>query len=176
MKVTSRRLAVEGYALLVGAVMLLMFWINSVRDSDASVISMPWQAQVAFHGAMNLLLVIGLVRLATDLNLTGWQRVTWQVGAGMAAVGIWINYPMMAAGLVLIGVAEIASRRHRAAGVAFIAGSLSWFAVWLRGARFDSEDSLPLDSLERLLSTTGLVLIVFGIAALGFSKLRTRRV
>jgi hypothetical protein len=90
--------------------------------------------------------------------------------------GIWINYPLMTAGLVLIGVAEIASRRHRAAGVALIAGSLCWFAVWLRGARFDSEDSLPLDSLERLLSTTGLVLIVLGIAAQGISGLRARRV
>jgi hypothetical protein len=87
MKTMSRQVAVEGYSLLVGAVMLLMFWINSVRDSDASIISMPWPAQVASHGVMNLLLVIGLVRFAMDSNLTGWQRVTWQVGAGMTAVG-----------------------------------------------------------------------------------------
>ncbi|HEX5672210.1 MAG TPA: hypothetical protein VFY46_05755, partial [Acidimicrobiia bacterium] len=103
---------------------------------------------------------------------TGWQRVTWQVGAGMTAVGVWINYPMMTAGLVLVAVAEIDSGRKRAAGWALVSGSLCWFAVWLRGARFDSEDSLPLDSLERLLSTAGLVLIVLGILA----GLRARRV
>lgn len=168
-------MSVAGYALLLGAVMLLMFWINSVRDSGASIISMPWQAQVAFHGVMNLLLVIGLVRFAIHLDITGWQRVTWQVGAGMVSVGVWINLALMAAGLVLIGIAEIASGRHRAAGVALIGGSLCWFTVWLRGARFDSEDSLPLDSLERILSTTGLALIVLGIVILGFSGLRASR-
>jgi len=175
-RVMTKRASLASSALLLGAVMLLLFWINSVRDSDDSIISMPWPAQVAFHGVMNLLLAAGLVWFAMHLNLSGWQRVTWQVGAGMASVGIWVNYPLMAAGLILVGVAEIASARNRGAGVALISGSLCWFAVWLRGARFDSEDSLPLDSLERLLSTAGLVLIVLGILALGINGLRAGRV
>jgi hypothetical protein len=175
MKVMTKRASVAGSALLLGAVMLFMFWINSVRDSDDSIISMPWPAQVAFHGVMNLLLAAGLVWFSMHLNLAGWQRVTWQVGAGMAAVGVWINYPLMTAGLVLIGVAEIASGRYRTGGWALISGSLCWFAVWLRGARFDSEDSLPLDSLERLLSTAGLVLLVVGIVTMGINGLRTRQ-
>ncbi|HEX5672544.1 MAG TPA: hypothetical protein VFY46_07440 [Acidimicrobiia bacterium] len=59
MRVMSKRVPLAGYALFLGAVMLLMFWINSVRDSEASIISMPWRAQVAFHGVMNLLLAAG---------------------------------------------------------------------------------------------------------------------
>ncbi len=48
--------------------------------------------------------------------------------------------------------------------------------MWLSGAALIPKIPSPLDSVERLLSTAGLVLIVLGILALGIRGLRARRV
>lgn len=153
--------------------MFFVIWIYPVRDSQQSSID-PWPMQLAFHGVMIVMLVGGFALSVPRISLFGWQRATWQAGAGLVAVGFVTCLGLAVVGLVMVGAVEFLSRQHRAAGTALVIGPLSWLTVWLRGARFDSEDSLPLDALERLLSTAGLGLICAGIVAPGVSRVGER--
>lgn len=125
----DRRTRLAGLTLSVGGFMFFAFWINSILDSPRSV-NAPWPLQLAFHGVMLLFLLTGFALTASSLPLSGWQRISWQVGAGLIMVGVVVNFGLFVAGVILVGAVQVLAGRHRSAGTAMLLGSFSWLAVW----------------------------------------------
>jgi hypothetical protein len=170
LKTRNDRRTITGLALVVGGLLFLAFWLPGVTESDFSI-GAPRALQLVIHGGTIALLSVGLLLAATERP---WGRTLSVTGAAVAIVGLVSYLWVFASGLLLMGAAEVLDRRHRLAGSMMTAGSLVWILFWVLGARFDSEDSLPLSDFERVLATTGLMLIAGGIIALGFAQFRLK--
>lgn len=122
--------------------------------------------QLIYYATMILSIGAGLWMFALDSPSIAKPALS-VVAASAAILGLVANVALMAFGLGGIGLIEVVNRRARLAGTSLMVGAVLWFVVWSTGARFDSEGSLPLTSLGRVLSTAGLLLLVAGMIGLG---------
>jgi hypothetical protein len=161
-----------GWALIVGGALYLGFWLGPVLEVDLSILP-SHIFQLGYYAVMLTSLGAGLWSHARSRPADAGR--TWSTAAAATAiVGLVSVVGLFTLGLVAVGVGEIRNRRNRGAGATMVLGSAMWFILWSIGARFDSEGSLPLTKLERVLSTSGLLLISGSLIAMGVGLLGRR--
>jgi hypothetical protein len=159
---------VGGWSLIVGAIAFAAFWGSTLLGRED-----PLAVSLGIHALSILLISVGLINVqeasdaASPLNWLGWVGVTATV------LGLMMLLPLLAVGLVLVGLVSWLARRWVGSGVALIVGATALLAGYLpRDGRIGTEGA-PAPRLEiRLVLATALVLISVGLVLTGYRRLR----
>jgi hypothetical protein len=167
----STRAAGSGAALIAASAAFAAFWLADIPfDAPDSV----WALTLGLHGLTFVLITVGLVLMAGGLELAGWRRIVWWLGAALTAAGSVTGWLPFAGGLLVIGGFEIAARRPLA-GAALITGAAALAAVYFRGVHYGDEHSRAASSAEEAAAIAGVILVAIGLSAIGAGQLRRGR-
>jgi hypothetical protein len=128
---------------------------------------------LGLHGLSSLLIAVGLVNVqratggASPLGGLGWA------GVAAAVLGLMVLLPLLALGLVLIGLVSCLARRWVGSGVALIVGATVLVVGYLPPDGRIGTEGVPAPRLEiKLVLATALVLIAVGLVLTGNRRLR----
>jgi hypothetical protein len=155
-----------GGSLIAAALAFGWFWMSSLF-----ALSGPWMLGLALHGLTFVLLGIGFSLTGRRLGLGGWRRPAWWLAAGLVALGSVTGWPLIIAGLLLLGATEITADRLLA-GATFALGGILLGTIYLGGTSLGDESRPEPDAAERALAAAGIASTCAGLALIGGAQLR----
>lgn len=166
---------VAGWALIVGAACLALFWTVAPASIDDPV---PWLPSLAVHATSILSLAVGLGLLARDLLRSSQPQPIAAVGTFLAVIGSFAFFPLFPVGLGLIAIGLFRTGYPRPAVALLAVGSTAMFIVFV--ARYVSADgrlfgdgSPPFPLGLELGFQASVILVAAGLVAIGL-QLRRR--
>ena len=167
----STRAVSSGVALVAASAAFSAFWLGGILfDLPDSV----WALTLGLHGLTFVLITVGFVLMGRGLELAGWRRVAWWLGAALTVAGSVTGWVPFAGGMLVIGGFEIAARRQLA-GAALITGAAALAAVYFRGVHYGDEHSRAASSVEEAVFIAVVILVAIGLSAIGAEQLRRGR-
>ena len=151
--------------MVAGAVLFAAFWATLPFEIDV-----PWLPSLAVHGATIGLLSFGLAARAWT-RPPGMARQLCLAGAAIAIFGLLVAYPLIAVGLLIVGVVAV-TQGTRFAGIALSIGAEALLAAYIGGARYGTEGAGEPGDTVRAIFLVGVALTSIGLVTLGLHQAR----
>ncbi len=172
MTTTGLKALLPGVSLVVGSVLYLLFWLGPVLDRDLSI-APSHRFQLVYYGVLIVTLIVGLWG-GVRHEFRGRDAAVATAAVSLATLGLFAFVVAFAVGIGGLGLLAFSTLKRRLIGSSLVAGSVCWLLLWSTGARFDSEDSLPLTMMGMTLASVGLLLTSSGLVGWGWILIRDR--
>jgi hypothetical protein len=174
----TRGSRLAGWALIFGASAFGLFWVLSATSINDPI---PWLPSLAVHAVSIFGLAFGLVFLTLAVERPPWARRAALVGVGLSLVGLLTVFPLLAVGLVVLGIALIEAGSPRLPTTLVVIGGAAMAIVLIllaiqHDGRLFGDEGAPEFGLAGVLAFQASVVIVsLGLAGLGVRLLRSGR-
>lgn len=171
----TRSAPLGGWALIVGGITFGAFWGVSPASND----ELPWFVGLAVHGVSILALLTGLLTLAVATRTQPSGRAIGG-GAIVAAAGLLVVFPLLPAGLAMMGWGLWRDGWPRTATLTMLAGSTALLAlvIWRYATVGEAiagvEGAPPLSIGPAIVFVVTVVATAAGLVMIGLVRLRGR--